>query len=99
MTDTFRAGQVDGSDLMSEENSVFAVVRRRPDRETLATKGLWHLPGLAFETNIGLGRRYGANDLVAVRIMEPTKKEIYRNFRKYGASGRTFFVFVRDISI
>ena len=41
MTDTFSARQVDGGDLVGgEENSVFAVVRCRPDGETLTAEGL-----------------------------------------------------------
>src|SRR5882724_9223126 len=67
MTDTFSARQVDGGDLVSgEENSVFVIVRRRPDGEPLAAKGLRDFPGLALEAYVGLGRRYDAHNLMAV---------------------------------
>jgi hypothetical protein len=50
MTDTFSARQVDGGDLVSgEENSVFVIVRRMPDGEPLAAKGLRDFPGIALK--------------------------------------------------
>jgi len=49
MTDTFSARQVDGGDLVGgEENSVFVVVRCRPDGETLSTECLRDLPEPAY---------------------------------------------------
>src|SRR3954453_20779557 len=67
MTDTFSTRQVDGCDLVGgEENSVLAVFRCRPDGKAFATECLRDFPWLALETDVGLGGRYGAHDLVAV---------------------------------
>src|SRR3954453_1530924 len=67
MTDTFSTRQVDGCDLVGgEENSVLAVFRCRPDGKAVATECLRDFPWLALETDVGLGGRYGAHDLVAV---------------------------------
>src|SRR5882757_2015579 len=101
MTDTFSARQVDGGDLVGgEENSVFAVVRCRPDGETLAAEGLRDLPGVALETNVGLGRRYGANGLVAV-VFGLWQTLGHRSLARPVAAGRHLLVerFMRPLEI
>src|SRR5262245_52242761 len=67
ITDTLGAGQVDGCDLMgAEEDAVLTIGRKGPDSDTFATEGSRNDPAAALETDVVLGGRDGAHNLMVV---------------------------------
>src|SRR6266567_3789747 len=65
MTDTFGAGQVDGSDPMAcEEDAVFSVGASGTDGDAFSAESLGHFPELSLEVDVVLGGGHAAHDLV-----------------------------------